>query len=51
MINQAQKWFTLELLNGAVMPTPPPIGEYRVICVDTQELRDICEDTQEERIT
>lgn len=51
MTSQAQKWFVFEILNGAVGNTPPPVGERRVICADTQELRVISEDTQEDRIT
>ncbi len=51
MINQGQKWFLLEILNGAVSDNPPPIDEFRVISNDTQELRVISNDTQEERIT
>ncbi len=50
MINN-QQWFVFDLLNGAVIPSPPPITEFRVICADTQEKRIISQDTQEERIT
>lgn len=47
----SQAFFLLELINGGLVPVPPPIRETRVIRADTQEPRVISVDTQEERIT